>query len=115
MLCVTASWRSRASAWRSSAAACFVAWRYRRSISMTAASASPTVRASCCSSAENGPASAPRAMTSAPAGPEVAVSGAARIVPEPSAGGLPARVVRQVRPGGDVLGDHDAVAHRPWR
>ena len=53
MLWVTASWRSRASAWRSSAAACLVSWRCRRSISITAASASPMVRASCRSSAEN--------------------------------------------------------------
>ena len=69
MLWVTASCRSRASAWRSSAAACLVSWRCRRSISMTAASASPTVPASRCSSSENGPPPASRATTSAPVGP----------------------------------------------
>ena len=51
---------------------------------MTAASASPAVPAICCSSMENGPPSAPRAMTSAPAGPEVDASGEARTCSRPS-------------------------------
>ena len=88
-----------------------VAWWYRRSISITAASASPIVRASCRSSSVNGLAPASRAMTSAPAGPEVATRGSARTVPDarrPRPAG--ATVSGRSGPVGDVLGDHLAVA-----
>ena len=52
-------------------------------------------------------------MTSAPAGPEVAASGAARICPSPSAAACRRASSGRSGPGGGVRGDHDVAPHRP--